>query len=150
MDKIYRRYNTTPQPTPPKPSYIGQKPTNNLVETPNRTNPAPKPLPQNNIPLPKPKPAPKTSPAKTNPVKDPSNRKCKDKSPYAPLLGLIPRHIYNPDTKKILGVLSSEDLLLIALIFLFLESSEDDNPLMVLALVYVLLGEYIDFGDFVF
>lgn len=108
--------------------------------------PKPQSQPQNNTSVPNPSPAHKAS----NPLKEPSGRKSKDKSPYAPLLGLIPHHIYNPDTKKILGVLSSEDLLLIALIFLFLESSEDDNPLMVLALVYVLLGEYIDFGDFAF
>jgi len=99
--------------------------------------------PQNNRPSQDPKET-----AHTPTAKAPPKQKSTNKSPYGPLLGLIPRHIYNPDTKKILGIMSSEDLLLIALIFLFLESSDDDNPLMVLALVYVLLGDYIDFGDF--
>ncbi len=66
------------------------------------------------------------------------------------LLNFIPRGFYNPDSKKILGLLTAEDLLLIALIFLFLESSDEDNPLLVLALVYVLLSDYIDLGDFAF
>jgi hypothetical protein len=146
--KIYRRYNPTPQNTFQNHAATGQKPTPNISENPNRINSMPKPQsqPQNNTSVPNPRPAHKAS----NPLKEPSGRKSKDKCPYASLLGLIPHHIYNPDTKKILGVLSSEDLLLIALIFLFLESSEDDNPLMVLALVYILLGEYIDFGDFAF
>lgn len=107
---------------------------------------APKPPPMQNNKPPHQHQEATASTANINPVKENS----KKKSPYEPLLGLIPRHIYNPQTKKILGFMSSEDLLLIALIFLFLESSDDDNPLLVLALVYVLLGEYIDFGDFAF
>ena len=66
------------------------------------------------------------------------------------LLNFIPKGFYNPDSKKILGFLTAEDLLLIALIFLFLESSDEDNPLLVLALIYVLLSDYIDLGDFAF
>lgn len=66
------------------------------------------------------------------------------------MLNMLPKNIYNPETGKILGFLSAEDLLLIALIFLFLEDSSEDNPLMVLALVYVLLSDYIDFGEFSF
>ncbi|MBO5955787.1 MAG: hypothetical protein J6Q10_03190 [Clostridia bacterium] len=68
-------------------------------------------------------------------------------------MDFIPKNIFNPESKKILGFFTSEDLLLIALIFLFLESNDEDNPLMVLALVYVLLADYIDFdnlGDFAF
>ncbi len=152
MGKIYRRYNTVQHNTTQKPAATGQKPNNNSIETSAHTTPMHKPQqsPQSNKPLPHPKETANIKPAGTNPVKASPKQKSKDKTPYGPLLGLIPRHIYNPDTKKILGVLSSEDLLLIALIFLFLESSDDDNPLMVLALVYVLLGEYIDFGDFAF
>lgn len=142
---MYRRYNTTPQ----NPNNMMQRASNNLPD--NRTVPMPKPRPpQSNKTSQHTAETPRPISEKREPVKEPCKRRSKDKTPYAPLLGLIPRHIYNPDTKKILGVLSSEDLLLIALIFLFLESNDDDNPLMVLALVYVLLGDYIDFGDFVF
>ncbi len=124
----------------------GQKSGNNPSAMTNRVPPpsAPKPTPmQNNKPLHQHQEV-ATSTTCINPCKE----KSKKNSPYEPLLGLIPRHIYNPHTKKILGFLSSEDLLLIALIFLFLESNDDDNPLLVLALVYVLLGDYIDLGDF--
>lgn len=142
---MYQRYNTTPQ----NHNHMAQKPSGNTPE--NRSAAIPKPQhPQNNKPA---QHAPETlnpKSEKKEPARDSHKPKSRDKTPYTPLLGLIPRHIYNPDTKKILGVLSSEDLLLIALIFLFLESNDDDNPLMVLALVYVLLGEYIDFGEFAF
>lgn len=46
--------------------------------------------------------------------------------------------------------MSSEDFLLIALIFLFMEDNKEDNPLIVLALAYVLLSEHIDLGNFIF
>ncbi|MBE7023094.1 MAG: hypothetical protein E7412_01355 [Ruminococcaceae bacterium] len=59
----------------------------------------------------------------------------------------MPHGLYNPETKKILGFLTAEDLLLIALIFLFLEDNEGDNPLLVLALLYLLVSEYFDLGD---
>lgn len=148
MCKIYRRYNTVQHNTPQKPTVTGQKPVNASSDMPRNAAPKPQPLPQHNKPTQQPKEIVKPAPADFSPHKEPPRQKSGDKTPYGPLLGLIPKHIYNPDTKKILGFLSSEDLLLIALIFLFLESSEEDNPLMVLALVYVLLGEYIDFGDF--
>lgn len=152
MGKIYRRYNTMPYNSLQKPVSMGQKLTNNSSGASSRAIPAsnPQPASQNNKPTPQFKETSKIASTNINNNHTTPKQKSKDKSPYGPLLGLIPRHIYNPDTKKILGVLSSEDLLLIALIFLFLESSDDDNPLMVLALVYVLLGDYIDFGDFAF
>ena len=122
---------------------MGQKPISNPSFTANQGVSKQQSEPQNIKPSQQPKRTDNASTTKASPKQNSTN-----KSPYGPLLGLIPRHIYNPDTKKILGIMSSEDLLLIALIFLFLESSDDDNPLMVLALVYVLLGDYIDFGDF--
>ena len=62
----------------------------------------------------------------------------------------IPKNIYNSETKKILGFLDAEDLLIIALIFLFMEDKTDDNPMIVIALLYVLLSDYINLEDFIF
>ena len=66
------------------------------------------------------------------------------------LRSFIPKNIYNPETKKILGFLDAEDLLIIALIFLFMENSDEDNSLMIPLLIYVLVSEHIDLGDFLF
>lgn len=66
------------------------------------------------------------------------------------LQGILPTSIYNPQSKKILGFLSAEDLLLIALIFLYAENDDEDNSLMILALVYVLISDYLDLPDFSF
>lgn len=63
-----------------------------------------------------------------------------------PLLNFIPASLYNPETKKVLGFLSTEDLLLVALILLFLENEENDDPMVVYALIYVLVSDYIDIG----
>jgi len=63
---------------------------------------------------------------------------------------IIPKGFYDPKTKKVLGFFTAEDLLLVALIFIFLDSEDEDNPLTALALLYVLLGDYLDFGDFLF
>lgn len=60
------------------------------------------------------------------------------------ILGLLPPSLYNPRTKKILGFLSAEDLLLAALIFLMLDSDKDDDSIMVYVLLYLLLSDYID------
>ncbi len=62
------------------------------------------------------------------------------------LLKFVPKGLYNRDTKKILGILSAEELLLIALIFLFLEDSGEDNSMLIIAILYVLLSDYIDLG----
>ncbi len=61
---------------------------------------------------------------------------------------ILPASIYNPDTKRIFGFLTAEDLLLVALIFLFLDSNDEDSNLTVLALAFVLLSDYIDLSAF--
>ena len=63
------------------------------------------------------------------------------------LQGFLPSALYDPNSKKLFGFLKSEDLLLIALIFLLLEKDGDDNLLMILALGYVLLSDYIDLPE---
>lgn len=60
----------------------------------------------------------------------------------------LPGAIYNHENKKLFGILSAEDLLLIALIFLFADSGDDDSGLICLALLYVLLSDYIDLTDY--
>lgn len=65
-----------------------------------------------------------------------------------PLLGFLPPTIYNPDTKKILGFLDAEELLLAALILMLLENEEQDNTLLIYALLYILLGDRLDLSKF--
>lgn len=63
---------------------------------------------------------------------------------------LIPSSVYNPKSKKLFGLFSAEDLLLVALIFLCAESEDEDNSLMILALVYIFASEYISLPDLAF
>ncbi len=58
---------------------------------------------------------------------------------------LVPENLYNPRTKKLFGVLNAEDLLLFALIFIFADSDNEESSLMCLAILYILVSDYIDF-----
>ena len=71
----------------------------------------------------------------------PANKVRFDKSS---LLGFVPSSLYNPETKKVLGRFSAEDLLLTAMILVLLDSDCSDDTLLVIALVYILLSDYID------
>lgn len=71
----------------------------------------------------------------------PTNKVRFDKSS---LLGFVPSSLYNPETKKVLGKFSAEDLLLGAMILVLLDSDCNDDSLLVLALIYILLSDYID------
>ena len=64
--------------------------------------------------------------------------------------GLVPSALYNPQTKKFLGLIGAEDLLLLALIFLIMENDKEKDPALILALVYILASEYIDLPDLSF
>ena len=77
------------------------------------------------------------------PPKQPE-KKHTPKSSKNPILGIIPTALYNPETKKVLGVLSAEDLLLVGLIFLLLENEEMEDPMLLYALLYILISDYID------
>ena len=70
----------------------------------------------------------------------------KNPSPVSPLLKFIPQSIYNPDTGKVLGFLSAEDLLIVALILLLIDNrdSDEDNSLLIYALVYILISDRIN------
>ena len=80
--------------------------------------------------------------------RDPDRNHPKKKRGF--LEGILPSGLYDSKTKKIFGVLTTEDLLLIALIFLLLEKDGEDNKLMVIALLYVLVSDYIDLSLFGF
>ncbi len=56
----------------------------------------------------------------------------------------IPQTLYNSQTGKVLGILSTDDLFLIALIFLLLDGDDEDNSMLIIALIYILLSEHID------
>ena len=61
-----------------------------------------------------------------------------------PVSGLIPPALYNPETKKVLGMFSAEDLLLAALIIILLDNDDNDDPMLIYALIYILISDYVD------
>ncbi len=60
------------------------------------------------------------------------------------LYGLLPSSVYNPETKKVFGLLETEDMLLVLLILLLAENKEENQTMLMLALAYLLLSDYID------
>ena len=62
------------------------------------------------------------------------------------LLKFIPQSIYDPETGKVLSFLSAEDLLLAALILVLLDNKceDEDNSMLIYALLYILLSDHID------
>lgn len=75
-----------------------------------------------------------------------SEQKLTQKKADHPLMKFIPRSLYNPETGKVLGVMSADDLLIVALILIMLDSGDDceDNSMLIYALIYILLSEYIE------
>lgn len=65
-------------------------------------------------------------------------------------LGALPKELYDPKTHKFFGKISSEDILLIGLIFLALESGKSEDLLLAAALFYILLSDKFDFGNILF
>ncbi len=57
----------------------------------------------------------------------------------ASLLDILPDELYNRRTKKILGLVTAEDLLLLALILLVADNDDADKAL-IFALLYILAG----------
>lgn len=70
--------------------------------------------------------------------------KTKQEKRENPILDLLPPMLFNKDTKKVFGMFSAEDLLLVALILLLLDSNEKEDSFLIYLLVYVLLSDYID------
>lgn len=65
-------------------------------------------------------------------------------------LTFLPKEIYNPKTHKFFGKISADDILLMGLILLVLDSGCDDDLILALALGYILLSDYFDFGNILF
>ncbi|MEE1013877.1 MAG: hypothetical protein U0L92_06180 [Clostridia bacterium] len=157
---MYRRY--APNPNPRQNPNSGQSQNQNPHPAPRppaapqtRNNPNRKPQPSggqqkpmlNRKGSPGQKAHPEAPPPKhlhTNGSSPKPQEKKKLKLPQNPILGLIPTSVYNPETKKVLGMFSAEDLLLAGLIFLLLENEENEDPMLVYALLYILISDYID------
>ncbi len=65
-------------------------------------------------------------------------------------LEFLPKEIYNSETHKFFGRISSEDILLIGLILLILDKGCKDDFALVLALGYILLSDFLDLGNILF
>lgn len=87
-------------------------------------------------PLPPPKPCPPP----------PHKEHKKDKGRKNPL-SYLPKEIYNCETHKFFGFLSGEDILIIGLILMVLDGGCDEDLFLILALLYILLSDWIDFGN---
>ncbi len=140
---VPKQTRPAPQQTTPNQQKPSQHHSNAPTKHPSYGQPQTKPTPQH--PAPKPHPC---GSAKQTP--QPKNTVTSAKDSLSFLYNIIPRSLYNPESKKILGLLSAEDLLIIALIFLFLDNTEEDNLLIILALAYVLLSDHIDLSGFSF
>ncbi len=77
-------------------------------------------------------------------IDTPPQKEKKTEKKENPILHLLPPAFYNAETKKVFGMFSAEDLLLVALIFLLLDSKETEDSILVYLLVYVLISDYID------
>ncbi len=97
-------------------------------------------------PLSPPPPPPKS---KNPTAKEPCPPHEEEKSVKNPL-HFLPKEIYNPKTHKFFGLFSAEDILIIGLILLVLDSGCDDDMILVLALLYILLSDIFDFGNILF
>lgn len=78
------------------------------------------------------------------------DKKNKESNPLGFLKGLLPSSLYDSSSKKLFGFLAAEDLLLVALIFLLLDRDGEDNLLLIIALGYILISDYIDLPEFGF
>ena len=65
-----------------------------------------------------------------------------------PIFGFIPPSVYNPETKKVFGFLKAEDILIGALILMLLENENNDEPMLIYVLLFVLFADYIDLSKF--
>ncbi len=60
------------------------------------------------------------------------------------IFNFLPTSVYNPNTQKVFGFMTAEDLMLGAAILILLENKDSENQLLALALLYVLVSDYID------
>lgn len=64
----------------------------------------------------------------------------KDDGILGSIFKLVPPFLYNRDTKKLFGILSAEDLLLIAFIIMLADSDDNDDTALLVALLYILIS----------
>ncbi len=160
MFDIYQRFNAEPaqnQRQANAPGNTATRPNNNPRQQPqytqhqntqNQQNQRPT-QPQNSTHHAKPKPSNQNPPPPQQPQKRHirHGKSSKNTGVGGIINRFLPSSVYNPETKKILGILTAEDLLLVALIFLFLDNDDEDNWAVVLALAFVLLSDYIDLSS---
>lgn len=133
---MYRRYDPKPRPIPdinkPPPSSESKRTASgqgnmNMNQARNRYNPQMK--------------------KKVNIGVDENVSKSEHrKKAIHPLMKFIPQSLYNSETGKVFGIMTADDLLIVALILVMLDSGDDceDNTMLVYALIYILLSEYIE------
>lgn len=59
-------------------------------------------------------------------------------------LDMLPSSVYNKESKKFFSIIGLEDLLLIVLIFLLTENGDGEESLLIYALLYLLISDYVD------
>ncbi len=85
------------------------------------------------------------------PFSPPPPRQEEEKTPksqtrdFKKLLNFLPKELYNPESHKFFGKLTAEDILLLGLILLVMDS--DGDYILALALLYILLSDFLDFGN---
>lgn len=82
-------------------------------------------------------PTPKPAPPCEKPPSDKKNN----------FLSFLPKELYNCETHKFFSFLSGEDLLIIGLILMVLDRGCEDDLFLILALLYILVSDWIDFGN---
>ncbi len=73
------------------------------------------------------------------PAAPPHTEQPRESGFFDSLLDILPSELYNRRTKKILGLVTAEDLLLLALILLVADNDDADKAL-IFALLYILAG----------
>lgn len=95
---------------------------------------------------------PHTHPSGKNPTCNSCKSTSQDSGRKSGMSGLLqkflPDAVYNKQTKKFFGIIGAEDLLLLALIFLFMEKDDEENSVLILALLFVLVSDHIDLSGF--
>lgn len=147
-------YRHPMQPTPPNPPLQPNVP----PPLPHGPNVSPPPLPRppqspplshrpNMPPPPSPKPPYPQPPPPPPPPRPHKKDDCEKDCGGFSFLKFLPPGIYDPKTHKFFGILSGEDILIIGVILIVMERNDKNDMFLILALFYVLLSDYIDFGN---
>ncbi len=106
---------------------------------------------QNNGARQNPPPPPKREENRQKPPPPPKREENRQKPPpageFKNPLHFLPREVYNPESRKFFGKISAEDILLMGLILLILDRDCTEDFALVLALLYILFSDFLDFGN---